>query len=348
MEHDISHQPLLELVNRPAFCVKDGVIFHVNERAKQRTVEPGMSITELLGKDPQAYESFTGGCLFLTLWIGHIPFPSTVTAMDGYDLFLMDWEGDTTRQALALASQQLRHGLSGLYTVIDDMKDRNEAAYMRQTLAQMLRTLGNMADLSRYDTHDSIRMEPTNLAAVFAETADKAHALLNKAGFRLHYTALPEVVMGMADRDILERAVLNLVSNAVKFSPAGSILKATLVRSGKTLRFTLQDPGEGIPPQIMQQLFCRYLREPGIEDGRHGMGLGLSLVCMAAAKHEGTVLIDQPPEGGTRVTMTLNVLPCPDQMVRSPRQILRYDYAGDFDRGLLELSDVLPVECYKE
>lgn len=348
MAQDISNKTLLELVNRPAFCVKDGVIFQVNERAKQRSIQPGDPVSHYLSRNSEAYENFTGACLFLTIWIGDIPCPASVTAMDGYDLFLMDWEGDATRQTLALASQQLRQSLSGLYAVADNIRNQADAAYMRQNLAQMLRNLCNMADVAQYDMRNSSAAEPTNLTAFFAETVKKAQTLLKKAGYTLDYAALPEIVLGMAERDMLERAVLNLISNAAKFSPKGSTIRATLVRSGKTLRFTIEDPGEGIRPEILQQVFCRYLREPGIEDGRHGMGLGLSLVCMAATRHEGTVLIHQPQEGGTRVTMTLKVLPCPDQTVRSPLRIFRYDYAGGNDHGLLELSDVLPPELYKE
>lgn len=347
MSNDISNQALLELINRPAFCVKDGQILQANQMARQRTVQPGTPVADYLVRNPQAYENFSGGCLFLTLWIEGIPYPASVTSMEGYDLFLLDWENDISRQAMALASQQLRQSLSGLYAVLDTMKNGTDTAYMRQSLYQMHRTLCNMSDVARYDICGSAQTEPTNLTAFFAETVEKAQTMLEKAGYHLHYTALPEVVMGMADREILERSVLNLISNAVKFSPKGSVLKATLVRSGKMLRFTLQDPGDGIAPEVMQQVFSRYQREPAIEDGRHGMGLGLSLVCMAAARHEGTVLMDQPPEGGTRVTMTVKVIPCPDQMVRSPMLVFRYDYAGGHDHGLLELSDVLPADMYK-
>lgn len=347
MAQDISNQALLELINRPAFCVKDGQVLHVNQMARQRTVQPGTPVADYLAPNPQAYENFSGGCLFLTLRIGDIPYPASVTSMDGFDLFLLDWENDSSRQAMALAAQQLRQSLSGLYAVLDDMKSGTQTASMRQSLYQMHRTLCNMADVARYDIRSTSQTEPTNLTAFIGEIVEKAQVMLEKAGYHLHYTALPEVVMGMADREMLERSVMNLISNAAKFSPKGSILNATLVRSGKMLRFTLQDPGDGIDPEVMQQVYSRYQREPAIEDGRYGMGLGLSLVCMAAAQHEGTVLIDQPPEGGTRVTMTLKVIPCPDQMVRSPMLVFRYDYAGGHDHGLLELSDVLPADMYK-
>ena len=65
----------------------------------------------------------------------------------------------------------------------------------------------------------------------------------------------------------------------------------------------------------------------------------------AAQQHAGTVLVDQPTESGTRVTLTLRIRPGSSDYVRSP--ILKVDYAGERDHGLLELSDVLPADLYK-
>ena len=347
MAQDISNQAVLELINKPAFCVKDGIVFQANEQARQRSIHPGDSVSQWITQDPAAYENFTEGCLFLPLQIHSLPYYASVTSLNGLHLFLLERENAKSLQTLALTAQQLRQSLSDLYALADSLKDQNEAAHMRQNLAQMHRNLCNMADVARLDNPSPLQAEPTNLTAFFAEVVEKNQVLLSKAGYTLEYTALPEIVIGMADRELLERSIFNLVSNAAKFSPKNSTLKATLVHSGKNLRFTIQDPGDGIRPEILQQVFCRYLREPAIEDGRHGIGLGLSLVCMAAAKHEGTVLIDQPKSGGTRVTMTLKVLPCPDQILRGPLQVFRYDYAGGHDHGLLELSNILPAELYK-
>ena len=69
------------------------------------------------------------------------------------------------------------------------------------------------------------------------------------------------------------------------------------------------------------------------------------LVRSAAASHGGAVLIDQPEGGGARVTMTIAIRQSTSGTLRSP--ILRVDYAGERDHALVELSDVLPAQCYE-
>ena len=90
-------------------------------------------------------------------------------------------------------------------------------------------------------------------------------------------------------------------------------------------------------------MFQRYLRQPGIEDGRFGMGLGMVLIRSAAARHGGTVLIDQPNGTGTRVSMTITISQ-DTASLRSP--VLRVDYSGEQDHGLVELADCLPLDAY--
>ena len=95
----------------------------------------------------------------------------------------------------------------------------------------------------------------------------------------------------------------------------------------------------------MGDVFQRYLRQPGLEDGRFGLGLGLALVRSAARIHNGTVLIDQPESVGTRVTVSIPIQQGSQTLLRS--NVAMVDYAGGWNHGLLELSDVLPAHLYR-
>lgn len=346
MEYSSTSKALLELLNRPAFCVKDGKIVDANELALQRFVEIGDPIEKYLLEGLEAYRSFTDGCLFVNVTILDLPYGATVTKLQDYDLFLLERLSDNARQALALAAQQLRQPLNMLFAIGEGLTYQRQAE-IKQTVNQVHRLVCNMADLNRYDTRAALYLRPTELTEFFAETVKKAGAALRVTKIRLHYTALPEIIIGMADPDMLERAVLNMISNAAKFSNQGDIIDAKLTHRGDQLIFSVQDNGEGIPPDVLQTAFFRYLREPCVEDGRHGLGLGLALVSAVASCHDGTVLITQPEKGGTRVTLTITVSPCDGTLLHSPVQLPISDYASGQDHALMEFSDVLPVRSYK-
>ena len=107
----------------------------------------------------------------------------------------------------------------------------------------------------------------------------------------------------------------------------------------------IQDSGSGIPDAIRGNLHSRYQRQPGIEDGRFGIGLGMVLIRSAATIHGGTVLVDQPQGGGTRITMTIAIRSNSSGNLRS--NVLRVDYSGERDHGLMELSETLPAFLYE-
>jgi signal transduction histidine kinase len=78
-------------------------------------------------------------------------------------------------------------------------------------------------------------MAATNITSVFTETMEKCEALLAKAGYQLRFSA-DETVFTMADREMVERALWNMLSNAAKFSKEGSRLEASMHRSGNARR----------------------------------------------------------------------------------------------------------------
>jgi len=340
--------PLLDLLEHPAFYVRDGIVVQVNEAARQRNIEIGQTIAQMIDRDLYAYQDFHSGCLYLTTVITGISYGAAVTRMDDCDLFLLDQPGQPERQALALAAQQLRQPLNTVFTVADELENTKQASQINRGLNQLHRIICNMADCTRYDSCSVSGAETTELCSFFAEIMEKATALLSDVNIHLHYTALPQTIIGLVNREMLERAIYNLLSNATKFSAPGGIIEAKLVRNENLLYFTLQDQGEGIPPELRSSVFFRYLREPGIEDCRHGVGLGMALVRSVASSHGGTVLIDQPETGGTRITMTLSLTADTDSSFRSPVRIPSADYAGGHDHALLELSDVLPASAYKK
>lgn len=331
----------------PAFSVRDNRIFTVNSAARDLPLQPGMALLPLLHTGREEYEAFTGGYLYLTLTLEDQVFGAAVTRQDGQDLFLLDAVPDEALRAMALAARELRDPLCSLMIAADRLEPQNESqqyqlSCISRSILQLQRILGNMSDAGQ--THPSVRMEIGDYSAFFRELLEKAQTLTANSGLTLTYQGLSDPVFGRMDREVLERAVWNMLNNAIKFTPDGGEIQARLTRKGKLLAFQVQDSGSGIPQGRMQDLFHRYQRQPGIEDSRYGVGLGMVLIRNAATQHGGTVLIDQPAGSGTRITLTLPMRQDGTQPLRSPR----VDYAGEQDHGLLELSEFLPPEWYRD
>lgn len=335
----------------PAFSVKENIITACNQSAESYLLSPGMDVRELLATGAEEYAAFSGGCLYLKLKLSVKGCGASVTREDGCDLFLLDQEPeDADLRSLSLAARELRNPLSNLMIAADALMhgmEQNPAmqeqlARLNRSLHQMHRLVNNMSDAGRSDL-----LTPSGIhdwSRVVHDIFEKIATQLEGTNICLTYEGLSQPVYGLVNVGQLERAVLNIVSNSVKFMPDGGTIHAQLSQKTNMLQLSIQDTGSGIAENVLGTVFSRYQRQPGIEDNRYGIGLGMVLIRSAAADHGGTVLIDQPEGAGTRVTMTLAIrqdapilkTPVIPPVVDSSRQTLT------------ELSEVLPWEFYKK
>ena len=343
---------ILDYMVQPGFFVNHNRITAVNEAAKAYFLAPGMELLPLLHTGAPEYSEFSGGCLFLSLCLSGQTLGASVTRREEGDLFVIEQAQDNQElHAMALAARELREPLSNvmitansLFPLTAGQEDAQEqAARLNRGLLQMMRILSNMSDASRYAR--SSRQEVLDIRAELAEIFEGAAAKMEHTGIRLTYEGPTDPVYTLGDREQLERAVLNILSNAIKFTPENGSIQASLTRRGNLLRLSVQDTGDGIDESIRAHLFHRYLRQLTLEDSRFGIGLGMVLIRSTAANHGGTVLIDRCQGKGTRITMTLAIRQSKDTLLRSP--VSRIDYAGGHDHILLELSDCLPLSAFE-
>ena len=355
MEQTDTIYTMLDHMERPAFLVRDGRICRANAAATRYLIEEGTEVEPLLSTGRQEYAEYQSGCLHLTLRICGTTLGASVTRVEQFEMFVLDAvENGAELQAMALAARELRQPLSNIMSVADrlfpiagadpDPALQDQIARINRGLFQMLRIVGNMSDAYRYSQDASASMETLDIAGLLEEIFQSSAEMVAFAGVQLCYTGIPEPVYGLVDQEKLERAVCNIISNAVKFSPKGSCVKVWLRRRGNMLYLTVHDGGSGVPEQLRGSVHHRFRREPGIEDQRQGIGLGMVLIRAAAALHGGTVLMENMD--GNRLTMTIAIRESKEQFVRGPQLLV--DYAGERDHRLIELSDVLPPELYRK
>lgn len=348
---------LLNLLDRPAFLVRDGKIIQQNACAHAKLLSVGLEITPLIVTGLPEYQTMGEDCLCLTLRIDQEDCNACVHRTEEGDLlFLLDEQADMNAlRLLALAAQQLRGPLGDAMSAVEQVlpairpesiPTRRQAADMSRGLYQLLRIVGNMADAQQFLSGTSVRWERTELNDFFSEITEKAETL---AAFGLEicitFKGTSHPVVTCVDREKLERACYNLLSNALRFTPKGGTIELSLTTRGKQAVLRVRDSGEGLSLAVRDTLFGRYRRNSTIEDGRFGMGLGLLIVRQTAAIHGGALLIGPAPEGGTQAALSLTLHTEPPAGFRSP--ILSVDYTGELDHALVELSRELPRAAFE-
>lgn len=347
---------MLNMFTHPVFQVTDGTILAANQSAQALQIQENTSVFDLLISGEDAYRCFTGGSLSLTLAIGPVNMIAAVIRADGSDYFhLLSGSEAPDLQALALASQHLRDPLSNIIALSDslfaqerdsmDEKKKHRIAQLNQNLHRLLRTVGNMSDVHGCADRKN-GMEPLNIPDILRETVETAQQQLRSGACQLELSADGSAAVGMADRDLMERAVFNLLSNALRYKDADTAVYASIRCDKNRVQFTVENSCKDITPEMLGTIFFRYRRTPSITDGSKGLGLGIPMVQAAAAAHKGSLLVTQPAPGKVRFCLTVPVILDKSGTLRSP--ILRPDYTGGYDRSLIELSDILPGSAYEK
>jgi signal transduction histidine kinase len=324
--------------------VEEGIIRHINPAAASLLLSEGMAVEGLIASALEEYAQLSEGCLHLQLYVNQQCIDATVICQESGRLFLPDtMEAFVQFQNLSLTALQLREPLTALMAINEHIlpsANPEYAAMANRRLHQMLRIIGNMSDAPRYTNPDRCHKEYTEICGFLEELLEKADGLMQHIGIRIQSNIPRENIYTLVDREQLERAVYNLLSNAAKFGQSSDI-HVQLVRRGKKLYLSVQSSGAA---SDAGSFYDRFLREPTLEGPAHGSGLGMVIIRSVAVNHGGAVLIDHPDREHTRITMSFAINHGKDNMVRSP--IGGFDYAGEQDHGLLELADVLPAKLY--
>jgi PAS domain S-box-containing protein len=185
-----------------------------------------------------------------------------------------------------------------------DQRERLDVAH-RNSL-RLLRLVNMLLDFSRIEAgRVRARYQPTDIAALTADLASGFRSAVDRAGLYLNVECetLPAPVF--VDRDMWEKIVLNLLSNAFKFTFEGGIA-ITLRDAGDAAEIVVRDTGVGIPESELPRLFERFHRIEGQRSRSfEGSGIGLALVHELISLHGGTITASSEPGAGTAFTLKI-------------------------------------------
>jgi signal transduction histidine kinase/DNA-binding response OmpR family regulator len=186
---------------------------------------------------------------------------------------------------------------------------------------RLLNLVNTLLEFSRIEAGSvqGAAYQPVDISAFTAELASVFRSAVEKAGLRLDIDCPPMSEPAYVDRDMWEKIVLNLVSNAFKFTFAG-VIEVRLRKTGAHLELTVRDTGTGIPADELPRIFERFHRVAGARGRTHeGSGIGLALVQELVRLHGGTIAAESTYGEGTtfRVRIPLGAGHLPQAQVGS-------------------------------
>ncbi len=175
---------------------------------------------------------------------------------------------------------------------------------------RLLRLVNTLLDFSRIEAgRQRASYERVTLPQLTADVASAFRSAIDRAGLRLvvETPPLPEEMTTYVDREMWEKIVLNLLSNAFKFTFEGEIAVSVFPNpDGRSVDLTVRDTGAGIPASELPRVFERFHRVQGAHARTHeGTGIGLALVQELVRLHGGTVQVESELGRGTAFTVTI-------------------------------------------
>jgi PAS domain S-box-containing protein len=239
-------------------------------------------------------------------------------AMDNARQYLRAQDAVREREALlSVASHELKNPLTSLLgygkllkrsarpgAPLTDREVRAVGIIVDQG-ERLNRMLDLLLDLSRIEAGRlEVDHQPVELDALLARLADETRVTLKSHSLAYERPPVPVVVLG--DELRLDQVFRNLLTNAIKYSPAGGPLTITLTTTEQQACVSLQDAGIGIPAEAIPRLFGRFYRVPGAGGGRiGGLGVGLYVVRQIVTLHGGTVQVTSTEGKGSTFQVCL-------------------------------------------
>ena len=205
------------------------------------------------------------------------------------------------RRFTADASHELRTPLTAIRSVgeVSLQRDASREEY-RETIGSMLeeanrltRLVENLLTISRADTGQyHLERCPVPVFDLTCESAALLDVLVDEKSQHLHLEGDHSATV-VGDRIVLRQAIVNVLHNAIKFSPCHGEISVSTIQSGSEVRIRVADSGPGIMPEDISKIFRRFYRvdKSRSEDGG-GVGLGLSIAKWAVEAHGGRITIE--------------------------------------------------------
>lgn len=234
--------------------------------------------------------------------------------------------------------------LFSLYVSKSENVDRAEklSKYIntiKQNCYRLLRLVNNLIDITKIDSgFMELNLKNQNIVEVVEEiTLSTADYMQSMSRTIIFDTDIEEKFM-VFDEEKMERIMLNLISNAIKFTKPGATIEVGIQDKDSHIIISVKDNGIGIPEDKLYQIFERFKQVDYILNRRHeGSGIGLSIVKSLVEMHKGNINVESKCDEGTKFTISL-----PVNLVPNKEQHLKEDLSIEtkIEKIQIEFSDI--------
>ncbi len=222
---------------------------------------------------------------------------------------------EARREFVANVSHELRTPLTTIKsyteTIMDGMDDKEAMEYsflqvINSEIDRMTRIVKDLLTLSKLDHSDDLKKDVFNFKTLLSDVVKRLELEAKKQNHTLTFAATTNIPDYMGDRDKLERVIINIISNSLKYTRNGGKIEVYTGCVYNEIYIKIKDNGIGIPKKDLSRIFERFYRVDKARTRKMGgTGLGLAIAKEIIEKHEGSIKINSEPNKGTEVIITL-------------------------------------------
>ena len=237
------------------------------------------------------------------------------------ELELQRMRDDLTNTIVHDLRSPLSSILGSLYFIEELIEDQDSTAPTREALSisirganKLMNLVNSLLDIARLSSGQAlVELHPQRLEMILDAAVEYLLPLAGDGEITLSKIVEPDLPLVLIDEDKINRVIVNLIDNALKFTPRGGHVTVSAERwlngeDGSYVRCIVRDTGPGIPPEYRSRIFERFVQISNRQGRRRGTGIGLNFCQLAVEAHGGRIWVDEAPGGGSEFSFTVQAV----------------------------------------